>query len=102
MAIAGRFETTRDILCTGCGERRKIRGFAGMDRRSPDGFPLHHAGLHAGETTDVAADHPEIVARIDAYPEAARSDSPGWPVGVADRSRREGCVPIGRRGTPCH
>jgi arylsulfatase A-like enzyme len=31
------------------------------------------------ETTDVAAKHPEIAARIDAYLKTARSDSPDWP-----------------------
>jgi arylsulfatase A-like enzyme len=31
-----------------------------------------------GERTDVAARHPEIAARIDAYLKTARSDSPDW------------------------
>jgi arylsulfatase A-like enzyme len=31
------------------------------------------------ETTDVAAKHPEIAARIDAYLKTARSESPDWP-----------------------
>jgi arylsulfatase A-like enzyme len=31
-----------------------------------------------GENTDVAARHPEIAARIDAYLKTARSDSPDW------------------------
>lgn len=32
-----------------------------------------------GETTDVAAKHPEIVARLDAYLKTARSESADWP-----------------------
>jgi hypothetical protein len=32
----------------------------------------------------VAADHPEIVARIDAYLKTARSDPLDWPVRGAD------------------
>jgi arylsulfatase A-like enzyme len=31
------------------------------------------------ETTDVAAKHPEITAKIDAYLKTARSESPDWP-----------------------
>jgi arylsulfatase A-like enzyme len=37
-----------------------------------------------GEKTNVAADYPEIVARIDAYLKTARSDSPDWPVRKAE------------------
>ena len=33
-----------------------------------------------GEETDVAADHPEIAARIDAYLHTARSESADWPI----------------------
>jgi uncharacterized sulfatase len=33
-----------------------------------------------GERTDVAAQHPEIVARIEAILKTARTDSPDWPV----------------------
>jgi arylsulfatase A-like enzyme len=33
-----------------------------------------------GETTNVAAKHPEIVATIDAYLKRARTDSPNWPI----------------------
>jgi arylsulfatase A-like enzyme len=33
-----------------------------------------------GETKDVAAEHPEIAAKLDAYLKTARSDSPDWPI----------------------
>jgi arylsulfatase A-like enzyme len=33
-----------------------------------------------GETTDVAAQHPEILQKIDAYLETARSESTDWPI----------------------
>jgi arylsulfatase A-like enzyme len=33
-----------------------------------------------GEQTNVAAQHPELVAKMDAYLKSARSDSPDWPV----------------------
>jgi len=33
-----------------------------------------------GERTDVAAQHPEIVLRMEAILKTARTDSPDWPV----------------------
>ena len=35
---------------------------------------LYHLGQDIGETTDVAADHPEVVAKLEAYLEQARAD----------------------------
>jgi arylsulfatase A-like enzyme len=51
--------------------------------RRPDAplqlFDLRH---DIGETTDVAARHPEIVATLENYLKTARSESPDWPVRV--------------------
>jgi arylsulfatase A-like enzyme len=33
-----------------------------------------------GETTNMAAKHPEVVAQIEAYLKRARTDSPNWPI----------------------
>ncbi len=41
-----------------------------------------------GESTDVAAEHPDIVARIDAYLRTARSESADWPVREPSPARR--------------
>jgi arylsulfatase A-like enzyme len=41
---------------------------------------LYHLGRDPGETQDVAAEHPEVVARFEAYFRRARTDSPHWPV----------------------
>jgi arylsulfatase A-like enzyme len=54
------------------------------ERRADAPLALYDLSSDLGETTDVAADHPEIVARIDAYLKTARSDSPDWPVRSAD------------------
>jgi arylsulfatase A-like enzyme len=50
-------------------------------RHGPD-KPLELYDLEAdlSETTDVAADHPEAVHRIEEYLETARTESPLWPV----------------------
>ena len=44
--------------------------------------PLELYDLEADprETTDIAATHPEIVTRLDAYMKSARTDSPLWPI----------------------
>lgn len=53
----------------------------GLRERSMDApLQLYDLQNDPGETTDVAAEHPEIVARIDAYLRTARSESPDWPV----------------------
>ncbi len=41
---------------------------------------LFHLKTDLGEQSDVAAEHPEIVARIEALLKAARTDAPDWPV----------------------
>lgn len=53
----------------------------GIRERSPSA-PLQVFDLQndISETTDVAAEHPEITAKLDAYLSAARSESPDWPV----------------------
>jgi arylsulfatase A-like enzyme len=44
--------------------------------------PLELFDLHAdaGEARDVAAAHPDIVAKLDAYLNTAREDAPDWPL----------------------
>lgn len=41
---------------------------------------LYNLQSDPGETTDVAAQHPNVVASINAYVATARRDSPCWPV----------------------
>lgn len=63
------------------------RGFARAVRMEnwkavvPPGKPLELYDLSKdiGETNNVAADHPEVVARIEAYLKTARTDSERWP-----------------------
>ncbi len=46
------------------------------------GHPLELFNLKTdcGEQTDVAARHPEIVARMETILATARTDSPDWPI----------------------
>jgi arylsulfatase A-like enzyme len=50
--------------------------------RTAPGKPLelYHLPDDLGEQRDVAASHPEIVQRIEAYLRTARTDSPHWPI----------------------
>ena len=41
---------------------------------------LYDLGKDVGETNNVAAAHPEVVAKIEAYLKTARTDSPKWPL----------------------
>lgn len=41
---------------------------------------LYDLSNDLGETNSVAAKHPEIVAKIEAYLKQARTDSPNWPI----------------------
>ena len=36
-----------------------------------------------GETHDVAKEHPDVIARVEAYLKTARTESPYWPVPAA-------------------
>ena len=42
-----------------------------------------------GETHDVAAEHPEVIAKIEAYLKTARTDSPRWPLKTPEEAAKE-------------
>lgn len=42
------------------------------------------------ETTDVAASHPDVVARFDKFLKEARTDTPVWPINEAPRGGKSG------------
>lgn len=50
--------------------------------RNPHFKPLelYDLAADAGETRDLAAEHPDIVAKFDSYFSTARTDSPHWPI----------------------
>ena len=53
----------------------------GIRERRPDApLVLYDLQTDLGEQTDVAASHPDIVAKIDAYLKTARTESPDWPI----------------------
>jgi len=48
--------------------------------KEPDGpIELYHLGFYPGETTDLAAEHPEIVARMADIMRTARTPAEHWP-----------------------
>ncbi len=56
--------------------------------RAKQGAPLQLYNLREdiGERTDVAAQHPGVVARIEAYLKGARTESPHWPKRLKKKS----------------
>ena len=60
------------FLLTGIPRWKGIR----RDRR----LFLYDQQNDIAEKNDVAAAHPDIVGKIDAYLKSARSESPDWPV----------------------
>jgi uncharacterized sulfatase len=51
---------------------------------------LYDLSADVGETRDIAADHPQIVAKFDAYLQNARDDTPLWPLTAPAKSERVG------------
>jgi arylsulfatase A-like enzyme len=60
------------------GAWKGVRLHAAQDPNGP--IELYDLGTDIGETTDVAADHPDIVARIATVLREARTPSPRWPI----------------------
>jgi arylsulfatase A-like enzyme len=51
-------------------------------RPAPDkSLELYDLNKDLAEKNDIAAGHPEVIARIEAYLKTARTSSPNWPVG---------------------
>ena len=44
---------------------------------------LYDLAVDVGETNNVAADHPDVIAAFEAFAKAAHEDNPHWPVGDA-------------------
>jgi arylsulfatase A-like enzyme len=64
------------------GSQQAVRTGDWKAIRSKLGAPLQLYNLRTdlGEQHDVAARHPEVIARIEAYLRTARTDSPQWPL----------------------
>ncbi|MCZ7637139.1 MAG: hypothetical protein M5U12_14535 [Verrucomicrobia bacterium] len=50
------------------------------ERRADAPLMLYDLAQDIGERDDLAARHPELVAKLDAYLKTARSESADWPV----------------------
>lgn len=62
----------------------------GIRERTPDApLALYDLPHDIGEEHDVAADHPQIVARLETYLKTARSESADWPIKPAPTAPAE-------------
>ena len=52
------------------------------ERLLDEPIELYDLDTDLGETTDVAAQHSEVVAEITIYLEEARTTSKNWPIGI--------------------
>ncbi|MCI0463406.1 MAG: arylsulfatase [Gemmataceae bacterium] len=54
----------------------------GVRKKQGMALELYNLRTDLGEKTNIAAQHPEVVARIQAYLKGARTESPHWPKGM--------------------
>jgi hypothetical protein len=57
-----------------------LRGSAPVSGRE-----LYDLSKDLGEEKNIAAEHPQVVAKIEAYLKTARTDHPDWPINPAPR-----------------
>ncbi|MBP7143158.1 MAG: arylsulfatase [Opitutaceae bacterium] len=57
---------------------------------SREPIQLYDLPRDPSETTDVAAGHPEIVAKFEQFLKEARTDTPVWPINESPRGARSG------------
>jgi arylsulfatase A-like enzyme len=50
---------------------------------------LYHLETDVGESKNLAAGHPKIIARIEAYLKTARSESEHWPIQTAEEQKKK-------------
>jgi len=56
-------------------------------RKNPEGpLELYNLKDDVGEKHDIAAQYPDVIAKIEAYLKTARTDSPTWPIGKKQKN----------------
>ena len=86
----------------GRSSKQAVRmGFWKAVRAAPSAaIELYDLRTDVAEAKDVAADHPEVVAKIADYLRTARSESEHWPLRGAPKTRPKQIRPASRgRGT---
>ena len=92
-ALLGKEQTAHDFLYWEFhegGSKQAVRMGDWKAVRPGPGQPLelHRLSADLGETNNVAAAHPEIVAQIEEYLKTARTESEHWPMRAGQRSKR--------------
>lgn len=64
----------------GFKQASRWRDWKGIRNRVEGPVELYDLARDVGETRDVAAQHPDVVARFEAHWRTVRTDSPDWPV----------------------
>ncbi|MEM9203157.1 MAG: sulfatase [Actinomycetota bacterium] len=81
-------------------DRYKLRLIAGRDGDRRSVRELYDLASDIGETTDVAADHPDVVARLEAAATAIRDElGDAMDASTGTSRRRVGTVPVGHHLT---
>jgi len=67
------------------GSKQAVRtgDWKGVRLRPSGPIELYDLKSDPGESKNVASEHPDVVARVDAYLKTARTDSPRWPLSDA-------------------
>ncbi|MHC4171585.1 MAG: arylsulfatase [Planctomycetota bacterium] len=85
-ALLGRKQTTDDRFlywespAKNLGQAVRWRNYKAVRPAQDRPLELYDLAKDPGETNDIAAQHPGVIARIEDYLKTARTDSPNWPV----------------------
>ena len=83
-------QAQRDLFYWEAAPQQAIRVGDWKAVRTAQGRPLelYHLGRDLGEANDVAAQHPDIVTRLEALMKASRFDSPDFPLQRRERKQK--------------
>jgi arylsulfatase A-like enzyme len=83
-------QAQRDVFYWEAAPQQAIRVGDWKGVRTAQGRPLelYHLGRDVGEANNLAAQHPDIVTRLDALMRASRFDSPDFPLQRRERKQK--------------
>ena len=92
---AGRKQPVHDFLYWeffegGFKQAVRMGDWKAVRQKVGEPLELYDLKTDIGEKTNIAAGHPEIVAKIEDYLKTARTDSPDFPIGPANAPAKKG------------